>query len=105
MLTIKEFQELLSFQTLTITKHGKQRLQEREIRVDDVMTAIKNGEIIKQYEDDKPLPSCLVLGKDKKGQSIHLVLSHDEVFIYLITAYYPDVKIWSADFRKRKERT
>lgn len=58
---------------------------------------------IKQYEDDKPLPSCLILGKDQKQRHIHVVISHDDDFIYLITAYYPDPNLWEADFKTRKE--
>ena len=31
------------------------------------------------------------------------VVSHDGEFIYLITAYYPDRKIWNEDLKSRKE--
>jgi len=66
--------------------------------------AIGNGEIIKEYTDDKPLPSCLVLGKSTEDKSLHLVISRDEEFLYLITAYFPDNKQWEDDFKTRKER-
>lgn len=29
---------------------------------DSIIKVIMQGEIIKQYEDDKPFPSCLLLG-------------------------------------------
>ena len=39
-----------------------------------------------------------------KGDYIHIVVSHDEEYIYLITAYYPDPKQWEDDFKTRKGR-
>ena len=61
------------------------------------------GKIIKQYEDDKPFASCLVLGITINQKPLHLVISHDEEFIYLITAYYPNPTQWEADWETRKQ--
>ena len=87
------FQNLLVLASLTILK----------ITADDIVNCISTGEIIKQYEDDKPLPSCLILGKSCNGKPLHIVVSNDDNFIYLITAYYPDPSVWKADFKTRKE--
>ena len=103
MYNICEFRQLNHLKTIAITRHGKTRMMERGISVNDIMTAINNGEIIRQYDDDKPLPSCLILGKGSSGRPIHIVISHDGEFIYLITAYYPDPALWSEDFKYRKE--
>lgn len=103
-MTIVEFQLLNELKNIAITKHAKERLVERGIQVDDIVSAINNGEIIKEYTDDKPLPSCLVLGKTISGKTLHLVISKDEAFIYLITAYFPDINQWEADFKTRKGR-
>ena len=94
--------KLSTLEKLAVSSHAKQRMVEREISVDDVLSAISNGTIIKQYEDDKPLPSCLVLGKDLLSHPIHVVLSMDDAFIYIITAYHPDANIWSDDFRIKR---
>lgn len=72
--------------------------------MDDIVEAIGNGEIIKEYLDDRPLPSCLILGKSTEDKPLHIVLSRDEEFIYLITAYFPDSRQWEEDFKTRKER-
>lgn len=74
---------------MAVTKHAKERLVERGIKIDDVTQCINTGEIIKQYEDDKPLPSCLILGREIGGKCMHMVMSKDEEYFYLITAYYP----------------
>lgn len=31
------------------------------------------------------------------------MVNHDDEFIYLITAYYPDEQHWSNDFRTRRK--
>lgn len=89
---------------IALTKHARERLAERKITIDDIVNGINTGEVIKQYEDDKPLPSCLVLGLSVNNKYIHIVVSNDEEYIYIITAYYPDPQLWSDDFKTRKGR-
>ncbi len=103
-MNMEEYREINSLDKIAVTKHAKIRLEERGIRMDDIVRAISNGEIIKEYVDDKPLPSCLILGKSMDDRPMHLVISRDEEFIYLITAYFPDSKQWEDDFKTRKER-
>ena len=89
---------------IALTKHARERLVERAITIDDIVNGIDTGEVIKQYEDDKPLPSCLVLGLSVNNKYIHVVVSNDEEYVYIITAYYPDPQLWSEDFKTRKGR-
>ena len=89
---------------IALTKHARERLAERKITIDDIVNGINTGEVIKQYEDDKPLPSCLVLGLSVNNKYINIVVSNDEEYIYIITAYYPDPQLWSDDFKTRKGR-
>lgn len=89
---------------IALTKHARERLAERAITIDDIVNGIDTGEVIKQYEDDKPLPSCLVLVLSVNNKYIHIVVSNDEEYIYIITAYYPDPQLWSDDFKTRKGR-
>lgn len=51
---IDNFKEMNKLEKIAIKKHAKVRLEELGIRVDDVTHCIEAGEIIKQYEDDKP---------------------------------------------------
>ena len=95
--------ELNAAEHYAVTEHARIRLYEREITLDDVMCCVSNGEIIEQYENDKPLPSCLVLGMAVRGKFIHIVISRDDEFIYLITAYYHDEQQWNSDFKTRRK--
>ena len=42
-------------------------------------------------------------GKTEHNKLIHIVVSIDNGFMYIITAYYPDKNEWEADMRTRKE--
>lgn len=104
MITTEQLKTLNKLENIAITEHARIRLYERNISIDDIVNGINTGEIIKQYEDDKPLPSCLILGFSVKSEYIHMVVSCDASFIYLITAYFPDPEIWENDFKTRKGR-
>lgn len=104
MIDIEQLRVLNRPERIAITEHARRRLIERGISVNDIIRCIDTGEIIKQYENDKPFPSCLILGASIDGEYIHVVVSHDSEWIYLITAYYPDPDIWEADFKTRRER-
>ncbi|MDF2537064.1 MAG: hypothetical protein K0S76_85 [Herbinix sp.] len=58
MYQVTDFTEINILEHKAITKHTKDRLVERGIKVDDIRQYINTGETIKLYEVDKPLPSC-----------------------------------------------
>jgi hypothetical protein len=101
---IDDLRNLSEDKNIAVTKHARIRLAERNITIDDVKNAIQTGEIIKQYEDDKPFPSCLLLGLSEQKKYIHVVASIDSDHLYIITAYYPDENEWGADLKNRKEQ-
>lgn len=102
MIDIHTIQALNRPDKIALTEHARIRLSERNIKIDDVMNCIESGEIIKQYEDDQPFPSCLLLGNDVNNNCMHVVLSTDHEYIYLITAYYPDREQWESDYRTKR---
>ena len=104
MITIEHLKSLNKLANIAMTEHARIRLYERNISINDIMSGINTGEIIKQYQDDKPLPSCLILGFSVKKERIHIVVNCDSDFIYLITAYFPDLDVWENDFKTRKGR-
>lgn len=86
-----------------VSEHASERFRQRCIKARDIKQAVFNGEIIEQYPDDFPFPSCLILGKTTNGKDIHIVMSDEGNMSRIITAYYPDVNKWSSDFKTRKE--
>ncbi len=103
MITIEQLKTLNRAENIAITEHARIRLYERNITIDDIVHGIDTGEIIKQYPDDKPLAICLILGLSVKAENIHIVVSCDADFIYLITGYFPNPDIWERDLKTRKE--
>ena len=85
-----------------VTAHAAERFRQRGIKLKDVRYAVKTGEIIEQYPDDYPYPSCLLLGKSLTMQSIHVVMSDEGNSSRIITAYFPSKEKWEADLKTRK---
>lgn len=77
---------------------------EQGITVNDAVNRIATGEIIKQYEDDKPFPGCLIPGTMVNNKCIHVAVSYDGKYIHLITAYYPAAGQGEPDFKTRKQQ-
>lgn len=84
-------------------KHALEKMIARSISRDDVITVLGNGEVIRQYFEDRPFPSALVLGFPE-NRPIHVVVSFDETTgqIFVITAYEPDLNIFEPDFKTKK---
>ena len=86
------------------TQHCLERMQERDISRADVKNGIQTGEVIENYPDDYPNPSCLVYGYTVNGRILHIVVGCDMINIYIITAYYPDTSKFENDLKTRKKR-
>lgn len=85
-------------------KHTLIRLAERNIAQKAVLEVILEGEIIEEYLEDKPFPSCLIF-KIVQGEPLHVVVSFDEETkkAYIITAYKPSLDKFESNFKRRRE--
>lgn len=83
--------------------HAIRRMFERSLGRDAILEAVRGGEVIAEYPDDSPYPSCLVLGF-VAGGPIHVVVARDPQTraCFVVTTYEPNPGIWSKDFRKRR---
>ncbi len=93
--------KLLIDNKIRFTEHAIKRLYERSIKIKDIISGITTGEIIEEYRDDYPYPSCLILGKDSKDLDIHIVCGISEE-IWIMSAYYPNTNMWEEGFKERK---
>lgn len=93
----------MAYTKLTFRQHALQRMFERGIDAKDVRQVIEYGEVIKEYSDDKPYSSRLLLGW-KEERPLHVVAAdHNEAAeTIIITVYEPDPTLWNADFRSKK---
>ncbi len=104
MYSIEQFQRLNKPESMVLTQHSRKRFAERGISIDDIGYVFKTGEIIEQYPDDTPFPSCLILGFSGE-RALHVVASIDEGMVYIITAYAPNPEKWEANFRTRRDES
>ncbi len=83
--------------------HAIKRMFERSISKTDVLHVLATGEVIKEYPEDTPYPSQLVLGWCG-NQPLHVTVAIDANAqkMYIITVYEPDVNQWKPDFRRKK---
>lgn len=86
------------------TQHCLQRMQERDISRADVRRGIETGEIIEEYPEDYPNPSCLIFGYAVDGRILHIVAGCDNMNIYIITVYFPNNDKFEKDMKTRKKR-
>ncbi len=88
---------------MVFRKHAIQRMFERDISVDEVVTVVNNGRVIQDYPHDDPYPSRLLLCRVNE-RALHVVCAdvpgNEEVFI--ITVYEPDASQWEPGFERRK---
>ena len=84
--------------------HALRRMFERGITVDDVRLVLATGEVIREYTDDRPYPSRLVLGWSE-GRPIHVLAADDPAgsLTVVITAYVPDPERWNPGYRRREQ--
>ena len=101
-MTVEDIALLCKAQSVRWTSHILERMFRRGISMDEVVSALTNGEIIEQYSSDYPFPSCLVLGHTKAGKVLHVVCGSNGAELWLITVYIPSPADWSEDFRQRR---
>jgi hypothetical protein len=82
-------------------EHAVKRMFERGITSETVEDILSNGEIIREYPDDKPFPSFLLLGYEGE-RPIHVLAARDSETCYVITVYEPDPEIWQKGFKIKK---
>ena len=104
MIDIETLKDYFEKDVIFISQHAKNRYRERGIKQKDVRNCIMTGEIIEQYPEDFPFPSCLVFGYAADGRIIHVVVSDEGESGRIITAYIPNTDVFENDLRTRKER-
>ena len=92
----------MKYNKLHFNGHATVQMFKRGIRVEDIELVLETGEMIKEYPEDKPYPSFLLLAFIDK-RPLHVVGSTDILGnCYIITAYEPDAKLWNKKFTLKK---
>lgn len=102
MINIKNLLMYYESDKVFVTAHATERFRQRGIKAKDIRNAVKTGEIIEQYPEDYPYPSCLILGKTTESKLIHVVMSDEGSMSRIITAYFPSEEKWESDLKTRR---
>ena len=87
---------------ILFSDHIISQMFRRNITLEEVKFILNNGEVIREYSDDKPYPSFLILGLIDL-RPLHLLVAKDSETgnCVMVTAYEPDKNVWSTDFKTK----
>lgn len=91
---IEEIRSKVGKDEFVLSNHAHEERQAEAISIEDLKTAILNGEVIEDYPEDKRGKSCLVLGYSNV-RSIHIVCGKSNIgWLKIITVYIPKSPKW-----------
>jgi len=102
---LTELQRCFREDRVLYTQHARREMREEPlgcILEQEVYEAVLAGEIIEDYPDDTPYPSCLVFGRTQRRRPVHAVCAHvpEENRAIVITVYEPDPSRWIDSHRR-----
>ena len=102
---IEDIVDAIRHNRIRITDHADEETQADGLSFDGIFFSVFQGEIIEDYPDDKPYPSCLVYGDTFAGAPVHSVWAYNQnnQWAVLITVYRPDPKRW-INWRVRRSK-
>jgi len=104
MIDIERLRQYYADDKVLMTQHASEHCRQRGIKQKDIRSAVMKGEIIEQYPEDFPFPSCLIFGYAVNNNIIHVVMSDEGSMGRIITAYIPNTDKFEDDLKTRRER-
>ena len=100
---INKIRQSINQRKIIWRRHALERMLERGLSRNIILDVASNGEVIEDYSTDRPTPTALLLGWDKK-HPIHVVLSIEpDGEVAIITAYEPNLDVFESDYRTRRK--
>ena len=98
--------EAIQANRIRISDHADEEAEFDQLTFDEVYFSVVHGEIIEDYPDDKPYPSCLIYGQTFSGDPVHSVwaFNDENQWTVVITVYRPDPDLW-INFRVRRQKS
>jgi hypothetical protein len=102
---IEDIIDAIRHNRFRITDHADEEAQADHLSFDEVLLSVFQGEIIEEYTEDRPYPSCLIYGDTFSGNPVHSVWAYnqDNGWTVLVTVYRPDPSRW-IDWRIRRAK-
>lgn len=104
-MNIEDIIDAIRSNRIRITDHADEEAQADALVFDEVFFTVLQGEIIEEYPEDRPYPSCLIYGRTFSDEPVHSVwaFNADNRWAVLITVYRPDPERWK-EWRTRRPK-
>ena len=94
----------MKYKQIIFSGHAVRQMFRRNLNKNNVLKVIKNGEVIIDYPEDKPFPSCLILSFiDDRPVHVVFAMDNNKQRGIVVTAYIPDPQFWAEDFKTRRK--
>jgi len=89
---LEDILEALRNSRLRITDHADEEAQADRLSFDEIFFSVLQGEILEDYPESKPYPSCLIFGRTFTNVPVHSVWAYNEnsQWAVLILLHYQD---------------
>jgi hypothetical protein len=57
---IEQIKEAINLEKVIVSRHSKEEAENDDLFLEEIIFSVINGEIIENYPDDYPYPSCLI---------------------------------------------
>ena len=86
---IKNIIDAIQNNRIRISDHADEEAEADELTLEEIIFSVHNGEIIENYPNDRPFPSCLAFGTTFSGEPVHSVWAYNDKnqWVILITVY------------------
>jgi hypothetical protein len=91
-------------ENIRITQHAQQEMVEEKITLEEVLEAIRTGQILENYPGHRRGACCLVNGLTENRRPLHIVCTTAQPVLIIITAYEPKSPKWVTPSQRRRER-
>ena len=100
---IQNIVRAIDAQNYRITHHADEEARDDGLDFEEIFYSVHNGEMIENYPEDRPYPSCLIYGTNADGEPVHSVWAYVETSqqAILVTVYRPDPVRW-INWRERR---
>jgi hypothetical protein len=104
--TFEKIKQLTAEGQVLVSAHGYDELAADGIFFTEIMGAMTGAELVEDYPEAVKGPTILILLRDTANRPLHAVFGIPAGATgpaVLVTAYRPDPKRWSMDFKERKK--
>jgi Domain of unknown function (DUF4258) len=92
---VERLRDQAAREAIRVTQHAQQEMVEDRVDLDDVLAAVRSGELLEDYPAHRRGPCCLLCGYTGKGRPLHVVCTTAQpLLIVVFTVYEPKPPKW-----------